>query len=163
MNNHGLPRSRLWQKWLRGGLQSTAVNFRFEFRKIDLTVNPAPPPPPRPEFSKFLAKCKSFPGSKSLSLRTVPWCTGFDKTHTQLSSAASNWPIGFFNPVFPSEIFPRSRNSHGFLGLSPIPNIRVNWVDSPIIFGKLMEDSGGKKGVHTCVHRWNVFTCNLVY
>ena len=68
VNNHGLPRSRLWQKWLREGLQSTALNFPFEFRKIDLTVNP----PSRPEFSKFLAKCKSPPGSKSRPLEHSP-------------------------------------------------------------------------------------------
>ena len=44
VNNHSLPRSPLGQKWLREGLQSTALNFRFEFRKIDLTVNPSFPP-----------------------------------------------------------------------------------------------------------------------
>ena len=103
VNNHSLPRSPLGQKWLREGLQSTALNLRFEFRKIDLTVNPSSPP----ELPKFLAKCKP-----PLAQNPLP----LEQSHGAPVSTQHTPSLKLANPVFPSEIFCRSHNPNGFLG-----------------------------------------------
>ena len=62
-------------------------------------------------------------------------------------------PIGLFNPVIPTKIFPHHRNPDGFCRLIPILNIRfkkcLTEVPDSLMFGEPVEDGRIRKVVRS--------------